>query len=162
LISTEATFRFAGGDAGESAWRAMKAKRATRASKPRPYANHAARLSMAPTRSPARAITENSGWRDGLKSLYCRSLSIALSDAIFVRRRAGWLGLTRLPAASSPVYSFDVLPPSWLLARSSVPASNVERLRASTVRRLELIDRSSEGKAVSCIKGQSLILDKAA
>lgn len=162
MISSELTFRFSSGDARESAWNAVKDTRAMRASRTRMYESHATRLSIIAKRAPARVMSQNIGWRDGLKSLYCRSLSMALSDALFAPRYAGRSGLTHLPTASSPVYSLDVLPPSWLQAGNSMPASNVERLRASIVRRLELIDRSSEGKAVNYIKGQSLILGKAA
>ncbi len=158
MISSDITFRFASGDARE-AWSAMKV-RPSRASKPRSYEHHASRLSKVMPKLTAPGSVKDHGWRDGLRRLYCQTLSHALSRAIFSQCMIGG-GPVRLETAFASVSPKSILPSSWLQV-GSAPPSNVERLRAAIVQRLEFVERPSEGKALKRTKGQSLILDKAA
>lgn len=158
MISSDKTFRYACGDARE-AWSAMKV-RPSRARKSLQYEHHAARVSQrAPQPAVSRGI-QDGNWRDGLKRLYCQSLSHALSSAIFSDHLFGGAP-TRLEMTFTSASPRSILPSSWLQV-GSAPASNVARLRAVIVQRLEFVERPSEGKALKRTKGQSLILDKAA
>ncbi|MDX2263651.1 MAG: hypothetical protein NW215_01585 [Hyphomicrobiales bacterium] len=139
----------------------LKCAKTKRAGLKRAYANHAVRVSsLGRARSVALTPRTSDGWRNGLKSLYCRTLARTVSDAFFSYRRsaaARFLGEGSTAAAPT-----DILPSSWLQLGQPPQHGRVERMRAAIAERFVGVQPPKRPPTVAKASRGASLLDKAA
>jgi hypothetical protein len=147
-----------GGD--ESAWAALRIAGACRPAHHRADRTHSATLvKAAPERVSAPA--EPQTWREGLRTLFCRSLARAISDVIFMPEGQSVYTVDGSDLQVSPQLALDILPTSWLQVGVRPATAKVDRLRAATFERLDWLHQA-EAAGRQRREHQSIILDKAA
>lgn len=149
-----------GGSGDENAWAALRLAGACRPAYQRVDQTHSAALARRPAgRSTVPAAPQT--WREGLRTLFCRSLARAISDVIFMPEGQAVFSLDGGDIYVSRQLALDILPASWLQAGTRPAADKMDRLRADIVERLGWVDEAGAG-ALPRRGHQSIILDKAA
>jgi hypothetical protein len=160
LFSNLQTHCAADGTGSDSAWAALRLTGACKSAHDRADQTHSAAIAgLLPhdTGMPADPQT----WREGLRTLFCRSLARAISDVIFMPEGQAVLPRDYPDLPISPQLAVDLLPASWLQAGVRPPAAKMDRMRAAIAERLSHAEQAGFGGQGR--RGhQSTILDKAA